>query len=66
MGVWLFTSAGVLVGAASGSPGSLSRRIPAKGVFSHLGVGKGLVQMSDSTENSLFGHFVCSEGCFPI
>lgn len=54
------------MGAASGSPGSLSRRIPAKGVFSHLGMEKGLVHMIDSIENSLFGHFVCSEGCFPI
>ncbi|NXO42156.1 BACE2 secretase, partial [Locustella ochotensis] len=39
----------------------LPQLIPAKGVFPHLGVEKGLVQMSDSTENSLFGHFVCCE-----
>lgn len=66
MGVWLFTSARVLVGAASGSPSLLSQHIPAKGAFPHLGVEEGLVQMSDSTENSLFGHFVCCEGWFPI
>lgn len=54
------------MGAASGAPSSLSQCIPAKGVFPHLGVEKGLVQMSDSTENSLIGHFVCCEGWFPI
>lgn len=54
------------MGAASGSPSLLSQHIPAKGAFPHLGVEEGLVQMSDSTENSLFGHFVCCEGWFPI
>lgn len=45
------------MGAALGAPSLLSHLIPAKGVFPHLGVEKGLVKMSDSTENSLFGHF---------
>lgn len=55
----VFISIRVLVGAASGFTQSTLIAYCSKGVFPYLQLEKGSVQLSDPTEYSSFGHFVC-------